>query len=269
MSDRNKDLRTSIRKWLAKEGYPLEMSVARCFSDAGFDVSISATYEDYETRQEREIDVSASRWTDLNKPLALQVCFMVECKVSKDKPVVAFFSEAQPQTTYVPSNVITSPSYRTFLMKTLKPQDHRDLLWKFPNLVSRPAAYGVTQAFTNGPDMPYQAVTVAVKASIDRVLKMEKFNAMRPTGESPIALSVVFPMIVIDGVLFRCYLGADEELDVEQMGSTVVYWARSNPLSTSPLVSVVTRDELESIVKQAKEATDALLAFTTEHLDEL
>ncbi|MGA3117871.1 MAG: hypothetical protein ABSF90_25990 [Syntrophobacteraceae bacterium] len=55
------DLKNKIREWPDKQGYPLEMTVARAFQEAGFYVSSSEYYLDADEKKPREIDVIASQ----------------------------------------------------------------------------------------------------------------------------------------------------------------------------------------------------------------
>ena len=86
-----KDIKKKISDWLKTQGYPLEMHVASALRNTGFDVQIAHYYSDPENGTIREIDVVASypEYTG-----ALDVSFVIECKVSKKKAVATFFSRA-------------------------------------------------------------------------------------------------------------------------------------------------------------------------------
>src|SRR5690348_1970744 len=95
MSDSGKE---SVAKWLRSQGYPLEMSVARAFRQAGFRVTQGRYYEDPQSHEWREIDVAAS-WaitragdTDVSR---IAVTVAAECKLSRDKPWVLFCHESR------------------------------------------------------------------------------------------------------------------------------------------------------------------------------
>jgi hypothetical protein len=87
----SEDLVQKIRKWLDKEGYPLEMQVARTFREIGFEVSSSEYYLDPDEKKPREIDVIATLQKTISGVL-FQIAYTVECKLSKDKPWVCFCS---------------------------------------------------------------------------------------------------------------------------------------------------------------------------------
>src|SRR5258708_1417641 len=87
------DLKNAVEAWLAKQGFPLEMTVAAEFRKAGFSVIQSDFYEDPTTKTQREIDVVAHLQTYVAQQL-IRISFVVECKVSRDKPWVLFTSDS-------------------------------------------------------------------------------------------------------------------------------------------------------------------------------
>ena len=80
----NNDLNKKIYDWLNKQGYPLEMEVAKSFQEAEFQVSQSEYYIDPESEDSREVDVVASASKSYFRKV-VKIKFIVECKVSKDK----------------------------------------------------------------------------------------------------------------------------------------------------------------------------------------
>jgi hypothetical protein len=80
--------REQVLKWLNETGFPLEMTAASAFRQAGFEVQQSATYVDLQSEKGREIDVLASD-PDLIGFIDLSV--VVECK-SSTKPWVVLTS---------------------------------------------------------------------------------------------------------------------------------------------------------------------------------
>jgi hypothetical protein len=74
------ELKTKVEEWISKEGYPLEMQVAQIFQEAGYSVTQSDYYEDFETGKHREIDVTASRLSTPELQYIFQPC-RVECRI--------------------------------------------------------------------------------------------------------------------------------------------------------------------------------------------
>ncbi|NOH01035.1 MAG: hypothetical protein HND47_03175 [Chloroflexi bacterium] len=95
MEEQRNNLEKQILEWLKTQGYPLELEVALAFQKEGFSVFSSDWYEDYETGELREIDVTALKWSDTSKPRHLQVCYRIECKTSREKPWVVFKSDSE------------------------------------------------------------------------------------------------------------------------------------------------------------------------------
>jgi hypothetical protein len=201
----NKDITgKKVTDWLNSQGYPLEMIVASTFRKAGFTVSLSDWYEDFETKEHREIDVTALQWSDLRKSIALQICWQIECKIARDKPWVIFVSMAQPER-FLPFNLIASDFYRSSVLDYLKQNEPREKLMRLPLFEPKYVGYGITQTFTTGLDVPYKAIMSSVKSSIDRVNKLAKINELELKTKRQY-LCVAFPVIVIDGKLFECLL---------------------------------------------------------------
>src|SRR4051812_46473888 len=89
MADAPRPLDSRVADWLDTQGYPLEMRVARAFRASRFRVIQSEYYSDPETKASREIDVIAS--VDArNEDFLFRLTFVVECKMSRDKPWVLF-----------------------------------------------------------------------------------------------------------------------------------------------------------------------------------
>ncbi|MCD4671209.1 MAG: hypothetical protein K8R77_00970 [Anaerolineaceae bacterium] len=84
-------LNSKIENWLNKQGYPLEINVARSFRKAGFQAIQSDYYVDPESENYREIDILAINQKKFNSHL-VEVSLHIECKTSIDKPWIIFSS---------------------------------------------------------------------------------------------------------------------------------------------------------------------------------
>lgn len=164
----DKNLEKRIEEWISKQGYPLEMTVAAEFRENEFVVSLSDYYIDFETGKYREIDVTAIRWSNVSEAKRLQVCWRAECKLAKDKPWVLFSFEVQRRY-FFPMNAIMTSRLRVALIKLIKTEHWLEKFLGNSLLSPKSVGYGLTQAFTSGQDVPYQAVMSAVKSSIDRI----------------------------------------------------------------------------------------------------
>ncbi len=84
------ETKVKVQEWLQTQGYPLEMHVASAFKKAGFYDRLSEYYTDFETGQAREVDLVASRISNVDYPFITQVVYPIQCKLSSDKPWVVF-----------------------------------------------------------------------------------------------------------------------------------------------------------------------------------
>ena len=176
MEHQDKNLKKRILEWLETQGYPLELEVAQAFQKEGFTVSVSDWYKDFDSGEMREIDVTALKWSNTDKPQSLQVCFRIECKAAHNKPWIIFLSKSQPDN-YIPFKLMVTDEYRSFLTDVLtKNEDTRSRIKSLPLLRSHLAGHSVTQAYTSGQDIPYKAVTSSIKASIDRVIGLQEIQ---------------------------------------------------------------------------------------------
>lgn len=226
-------MNNKIKEWLEKQGYPLEMKVAKELKHAGFASTQSHFYKDLETSKHREIDVVAS-YTFSNNRNEINFQFVIECKNNKDKPWVAF------------SDKLTKPSFETYItrrpaskigskyLEHLKSLDEvrSKELFKVPSSF----AYNVTEAFETNSDKVYTAlmsVINAIKYRRERVNTETKFNNL---------CEIYFPVIVIGGKLFDCYLNDENENTVEEIGHKYLLW-RNNILDTNAIVVEITTFE--------------------------
>ena len=157
-------LENKIIQWLDNQGYPLEMQIARILKREGFTVSMGDIYADIETGIQREIDVTATKWI-VGDQWIVQICFRIECKLSRDKPWVIFTSREVPE--YFIGSLIGSKPYREFLFNVYS----TNAAWKQKVLERQPfnnvhVGHGITRAFSEGEDVPYKAVMSSVKSAI-------------------------------------------------------------------------------------------------------
>ena len=80
-----------VKRWVEKEGDPLEFSTAHKFKKRRFSVEQSYFAKD-ENGKAREVDVLATANVPIGRSF-LRIKHVVECKWSKDKPWVLFKDE--------------------------------------------------------------------------------------------------------------------------------------------------------------------------------
>ena len=226
------------------------MNVAASMRKVGARVIQSDYYEDPEKpgTSPREIDVRAWWTKTLSDSHALaNVSLCIECKQSREKPWIAFTSEKVGLAG--PARVIQRAATELgmrFLWKVRKLEEAQQLpLFQMPDRV----AYGLTQAFTTGTDVTYQAVMSAAKAA----------RASTPTTpEIHNLMEVAFPVVVVDGHLFECYLNEDAEIKIEEC-EEVVLASRQGVIDVHSIVNVVTMSALSAFAQRAAVTAEGLL----------
>ena len=251
MREKAEDLNSKLAKWLKEQGYPLEMTVARAFTKVGFYIIQSEYYDDPETGKPREIDVSASIQKSMDKFMG-RVGFCVECKLAKDKPWIIFTSlERQLADPARIVQRVASSLGHVLLNRVHKREDIQDLpMFRIPER----AGYGLTQAFAaERQDVPYSAVMSAAKAAFAQAKRADEAAFMKPVCE------VLFPVVVIDGKLFECYLDSGGEVITGEICTGTLVWR--SPVIGMPhtIVHIVTLPAIDSFVQEARETSVALL----------
>lgn len=237
------------------------MIVAHAFRRVGFRTIQSEYYKDPETGKSREIDVSASMQRFVHDILT-RVRFCVECKLARDRPWIMFTSSDIMLAD--PARVVQRPA-STLGYALLESICRRKDIQNLPNfLVPERPGYGLTQAFTSGQDVPYAAIMAAAKATI-----AEAEDADRGSRSQGPICEILFPVVVIDGTLFECYLDEADEVITEEIRIGTLVWR--SPVVGMPhtIVQVVTLPAFEDFVEGAGRTSFALLETCEEELVEL
>jgi hypothetical protein len=254
--DNDNELSNKVIDWLANQGYPLEMEVARAFLKAGFRTVQAEYYEDPETKTPREIDVVAHDQDEIAGCLVrLRVC--IECKVSKGKPWVLLTSKgislADPARV---AQRAASALGRKFLISVAQDKTYQSLrLFQLP---PRPA-YGLMQAFTTGNDLAYAACMSAAKAAAATTAEADIANKT----QGPI-LEVVVPAIVIDGRLFESFINENGEMVVNEVSEGTLVWRNSLVRAPHTIIRVVTIPYLPQFIREVQDAADLFLKSENE-----
>jgi len=216
---------TKIIEWLDKQGYPLEMRVAKLFIEKGFTVRHSPYYLDQETETRREIDLIASVLLGRDDR-ALKFTFAIECKNNNDKPWVSFCSKRH---SLHPRAFISQKCATNTACKLLDEFAKRDFVFEEGFIFKQPErpAYNITQAFVSDSDKTYAAMYSAAKAS---------WSLIKPYYNAINYNEIVIPLVVIGGKLFESHLDDLGEFKVEEVKRTTVIW--SNPLVGMPHTTI-------------------------------
>ncbi len=260
MSEKNSvTLSQKIKDWLEKQGYSLEMRVAKAFRENGFSVSQFERYIDQESESVRQTDVVASLSRNIGNSLFTTRLF-IECKYAQRPWIIlvtpekferfAFFSRILQGKH--PSDWKNFPTLQGRLVsRILSLLDNLQGLETFA--IDR-VGYTVLDTFIGKAEQERESIqekkkqdkskesafeaTVQVSKSVEAhdVKNEEVFkntfhsfenslNTERGSFASSLSLdlSIAFPVIVIQGRLFNGYLGDDNEIHVSEVDDGVVF----------------------------------------------
>lgn len=238
-------LDSRIRKWLEGQGYPLELETAQKFQEAAFRTFSSYAYLDDESGAKtwREIDLLASRDLDLDGQYLVRVYFCAECKTS-DKPWL-LFRHSQGRLAK-PARIVQRYANNGG-QRILRKLAH-DRVWPIELFdIDQPHAHSITQAFTTGRDVAWEACLSASKAAHYEA-------SLNGQGIAIVAL----PLIVIDGPLYYCELTSEGAINLEAVEQGDLVWSRPDS-SPFVIVKVIRRSSLPRIAQDLRMYSDAFL----------
>ena len=229
------------------------MRVASAFRRAGFRVTQSDYYSDPNTKNQREIDVVA--YIDYRiKHKIIRVQFMIECKLSRNKPWLMFCSsETRLATPARVAQRTASPMISRALSELAHLKEIQDLaLFQ----ITEPPAYGATQAFTTGSDVVYAALT-AVGSAVTSEAKEESQHVH----------SILFPVVVIEGKLFSCVLNEDASIATTECSRGTLLWR--NPIAGKPhtIVSILSDACLQDFANESAKSIHEFFPISSSCLE--
>jgi len=280
----NHDLSTKVKNWVEEQGYSLEMRVAKKFQENGFTVSQFEHFIDQESHSVRPVDVVASLSKDIgNSRIAVRL--FIECKYSaKDKPWVII----------VTSDKFDKFSYFSRILKSHHPANWSNLDTLQGRVVAKIVqaldsrlgldvfsvknpGYVVAESLTNQKDHAYEAI-IQISKSVEahdieaEELYKQTLQMLDDSGRSNLSLdkglffSIAIPVVVINGQLFEGYLGNNNDVDVSEIQSGMVfvpYRRREINLHSRVVLSpvtVVTEKYLDNYVSLIKQGIEAMLS---------
>ena len=292
MPDNDSDpLEPKVLDWLKNQDYSLEMRVAQIFKHVGVEASQFENYLDPESNDLREIDVVASTKHQVGE-IDVSVRLFVECKYLRN-PWVIFISPRR----FSPFSYFSRTLGANYNVHEWKTQDSvqgrllarillslgRENTSKF-RFFSMPQTigYGVTEALRSEPraiDNAYTATMQVSKCIEAHDIEME-MNFQKTieeyeervyeseTGESKFSpwCSIAFPVIVVKGKLFECYLDSNSEIALSETMESLVLVSnksRSEISSAKPRTSavrIITESHTKSFAHEALQAVNALLS---------
>lgn len=245
------ELIDNIQKWLAKNGYPLEMQVAKEFKNAGFDIEQSEYYQDRETDTFRELDIIASTSRQSDRA-HYSVRTLIECKFCKSNPWLLFTEPGDVQRNFKlimhPGNALGTQMTSRFVFNKK--------LWDLP-IFSKHAVtgYAVVESMRKNDkkDNSYAAL-MGLSKGLNAFSNYPKYTHAAGKGICEVFLAVA----VISGKLFRVFLDETNGTQIEEIERGSVVW--SNPVcgNRSCVINIVTDVALPEFCQELKKSSDAL-----------
>lgn len=279
-----------IKEWVEKQGYSLEMRVARKFKDFGFQVSQFEHFVDQESNSVRPVDVVATLSKEFENAV-LNFKLFIECKYAKLKPWVIlvtpqkfdkniFFSRVlDNQRSFDWKNLPTLQGRLVAILLQVLGKKQKGELFSITNIGYIVREVNLTEKQDpNHKDIAYEA-TVQVSKSVEAqdlenenfyqesVASVEADDSEFKTSEPKLhlLLSIVIPIVVINGQLFESRLGDNNEPEIREVGHGYILVPRRrkenaprNHVSLST-VTIVTEQSLDKYIEEFKASIDDVL----------
>lgn len=256
----------SLHKWLALQGYPLELRVGRLLREGGWHVEHARWFADPETDKLRELDIKAERWIGgEDNATAMSVELVVECKSSVGKPWVAFTTPRENVPSILRPTAVADPFSRDAMRVAVSKK------LSFPDLL-RPRgrlAHGLVKAHSEGksgdPTSPFAAVQGALAAS--RAIGKENAEMALMWAEAG-SVSVVIPVIVLDGALYE-YSVADDGTESLVETNRVAVPSASTSRFSAAVVWVLQVKDLGPFMQELWTTTEPFVKGLLPHASEV
>lgn len=243
-------LSARVLNWVKTEGLPTEYKTAHLFRKSGFRVFQGWYVEGQDDGKPREVDVLAELTLPYRNEKFLRANHIVECKWSGERPWVVFTSPSRMSPT-----ACIAQTYSDLLGESLLwaasdyPSLHSMRLFQTP----AEAGFNGRQAFAGGQDYFYKSIQGVTGNAIS---DLERYNRASSSTTFPKHGVMSFPMIVIDGQLFKAFFNDQTmEMEVEEVNDIRCHWRGSTKWRLNSTVDLVTLKSLKQFVEvRAKES---------------
>jgi hypothetical protein len=244
-----KDLKPKLHQWLKKNGYPLEMRVARAMTRAGFSVTQSDYFQDTNelgAKVWRECDVTAQKGYIYHRVdpvvagarvnLLHDLLLVCECKNNAQgtRPWIVFtdrlhFDMRAPRDAYLP-HPMTSLANQYLRTLAIEYKLQRPALYA-PGPHGYAASCAIIgnneQSRNHNEDGAYKAITKVLsgaRAAIENLPTV--YHVFR----------IAIPVVVVTAPLYECYLDENTETQLEERDEMTILWR--NPAVGVPEAAV-------------------------------
>lgn len=211
----------------------------------------------------REIDVVAQR-TLREDQVWVRCEFIVECKWAS-KPWVIFTDEhSRIGSAACVAQTMGSNAGNALLWLAAGSAEIQNLsMFATPDM----PGFGGRQAFSKGEDQFYKAMAGVTTAASTIA---GDYDGHRKPGEAPMHAVCVFPIIVVEGALFRSFYHAGSgEMKVESTSHVRCHWKGSPTWKWHSTVDVVTLEWLPNYLSELAPDVDTLLGVMINGLKDL
>ena len=264
----------AVRKWLATQGYPLEMRVAAEFQKTGATV-FQSSYHLTPEGKGREIDVEARYWRmwpiniiqgGVTKPVCAHVFNMIavcECKSgpNSQKPWVVFTSKHVAVGTVPLVRFIrmgNNLGSRLLLKVSTKPEIDKLELFQVPERCGHSLVVFKPSKDEPSKDDGYdQGYGTLMKVTTAAHAVMKQFASVTKDLVSNI---IVLPTIIVDTPIVECWLDDDGKIQCQEREQTVIVFNNPATGAGMVMVDIVHESAVPTHLAKIKAAFDALLA---------
>jgi hypothetical protein len=259
MTEPKEELRSKVKDWLKKSGYPLEMYAYKKLLEFGFYCEKSPLYTDVESGDEREIDIVAEQSFGASSDSHdFAIHLLVECKKTK-QPLVVLSSG--PEKSSVRVEVISARTIsQEFNNATILAEAAIDLklissdpCLPFSQVVR--SGYSIVQALKESDEVVHKALFGLAKAEHYYESQHEELFLACITNDVKRHMPVAFPIsvLVVDAPIFDAYLDGEELKIEESEWSSVTFNLPWTPRPTSDRranIQVVRRNMLPIFLEE-------------------
>lgn len=204
-------MKSKLKEWLEKTGYPLEIRGEKILSDYEFDIINSHLYKDSEKNIYRELDLWASKYFKY-EGIQLTINLLIECKKS-EKPFILINTNDKKKSSF---------SFGEYIMGFENPNvgvllNNPDTDILLPPKSS--SGFKLIQGFTNSDETIHKATNTLLK-SFDFWLQEETVFLKSYVEENH--QQIVFPLLLIDAPFFELKIDEDSELQLNEIDSGIL-----------------------------------------------
>lgn len=250
-----------VKKYLANNGYPLEMLVAKEFRRAGFQVYQSTIYVDKATGKDRELDVTAyyvRRLGDVT--ISFQV--NIECKFAKNIWIL-FSGEHEGFENLQIDNFYYGNFAATQMLNRLSIADgFAEKTWF---KINTKFGYGLTETSSSAESQEGRTTYKAIATLLNSLHHAKE----RDSNSHGKFFNVVIPVIVFQGKMFECFLNNNNEEEVNEITEGQLLYKSNVVPNVFPLIEIITKEKTFELAEKLKKDFENILNNYQEELQPL